>query len=123
MKRFKPYQSKGNAKSIAKMTIEVADKIAQEKVQRDREAFGNIAIRTIVAASMITLHDEFGFGSQRLQRYQDRMEEHLECINSGVITLQELEETTKRMEEKANLNLKEKTEYTEWREGKMNNLR
>lgn len=52
-----------------------------------------------IAVALETLHDEFGFGDVRLQRFADRLIVKLEAINSGYASYGDLME---------NLNIKEK---------------
>lgn len=52
-----------------------------------------------IAVALETLHDEFGFGDVRLQRFADRLILKLEAINAGYASYKDLIE---------NLNIKEK---------------
>lgn len=74
---------------------------AERQYNEHKKLFCDRAIECVVTASIITLHDEFGFGGKRLQQYQDRMENLLECITSGTISFEELVETTEKLNEKA----------------------
>lgn len=104
-----------NPKGMAPLVAELVDKEANRRVEEIKKLFGETAIRTITAASMVALHDKFGFGQERLNRYQQAVEEHLVCINWGIITLEDLEETCNRLQEKAKLNLDADTGYIEYR--------
>ena len=80
---------------------EDAIKEAKRQYDKHKEVFCDRAIECVVTASVITLHDEFGFGQKRLDLYQERMENLLECITTGNITLGDLKETVNRLNEKA----------------------
>lgn len=61
-----------------KVLVEVFDKAVRE------------AIRVMTYVSAISLHDEFGFGAKRIQKYIDKVKNQLMCIDSGTVTAQDI---------------------------------
>lgn len=105
-RRLEREQAKG--KATYTLTLDAMNEFKREVLKEaDRQynehkkLFCERAIECVVTASVIALHDEFGFGEKRLKQYKDRMENLLECINTGNITYDELVETTNRLNEKA----------------------
>lgn len=105
-RRIEKEQAKG--KATYNMTAQQMNQFKQEvlneaerQYNEHKKAFCERAIECVVTASVVALHDEFGFGEKRLNQYQQHMENLLECITTGNITLDELKETTKRLNEKA----------------------
>lgn len=111
MKHIQQKNAKNMAKLALSLTKQQNDKKVEEAIERTKEEFGHIAIRAITAASMVALHDQFMFGPKRLEKYQKAVEEHLECITWGVITLEELEALTNNLEERATINLQDETDF------------
>lgn len=88
-------------RKIKEDAMNEALKEANRQYEESRQAFVNTAIECVICASYITLHDRFGFGQQRLQEYENRMEDILECITTGTITFNELKETRNHLNDKA----------------------
>ncbi|WP_053983405.1 hypothetical protein [Niameybacter massiliensis] len=63
----------------------------QRQIQADRQAFGMTACKAVTAMALVVLHDEFGFGPKRLQRFQNLVENQADCITGGFCTLNDLE--------------------------------
>lgn len=59
------------------------------------EAIKNMTFDTYLLMSMWTLHNDFGFGQQRCQRFHDRFADHTECMGEGLITWPDLQEQLK----------------------------
>ena len=105
-RRLEKEQAKGN--KTYNMTAHQMNQLkndaiaeAERQYNEHKKLFCERAVECVVTASVIALHDEFGFGEKRLKQYQERMENLLECITTGNITLEDLKETTKRLNEKA----------------------
>lgn len=75
----------------------------QRQIQADRQAFGNTAVKLVTSMALVVLHDTFGFGSTRLQRFQDAMESQAECITGEYCTLEELANLAEEMAGKVHL--------------------
>ena len=59
------------------------------KMESARKAFTQIRENTadlVMAMTLATLRDEFGFGTKRLQRYIERFEGKMDCINEDYVT-------------------------------------
>ena len=59
------------------------------KMESARKAFTQIRENTadlVMAMTLATLRDEFGFGAKRLQRYIERFEGKMDCINDDYVT-------------------------------------
>lgn len=48
-----------------------------------------LTIDTVLTLAMVTLHDEFGFGHERLIRFRDRFMLKIECLNHSLTTWQD----------------------------------
>lgn len=86
-------------RKITGLDLNVSHKEMEEATQQMR----NMMMDTIMSFSMGILHDEFGFGHDRLQRFMDRFEAGAELLNSGAITWQQIIENT---QETTGINLK-----------------
>lgn len=47
-------------------------------------------IESFLALVCETLYDEFGFGDVRLNRFKDRLQNKLECINSDLVDFEDI---------------------------------
>ena len=45
---------------------------------------------------LIVLRDDFGFGKQRLERFEDRLMEQYECFDEGYIDLETLKKVIRQ---------------------------
>ena len=82
---------------------------AEREYNKNRQAFIKATIECVIAASTIALNDLWGFGPKRLQDYEDKMENLLECVTTGTITFEELKETRNHLNEKAKYKLENKS--------------
>ena len=80
--------------------VEMANKEAQKQVQEIKSTMLNTAITCIESALCIVLHDKLGYGKVRIQRIVDELENQLDCILSGTVTLAELENLKSELLEK-----------------------
>lgn len=55
----------------------------------------NRAFILLLGLPLITLHDKFGFGKVRLERFMDELLKQYESFDEGYITLEDLIETIK----------------------------
>lgn len=63
----------------------------QELMYRQQERKNNNDIfKIMLTISMYTLHDRYGFGNKRLERYMDHVNETLDFINDGYITMNDI---------------------------------
>ena len=82
---------------------------AKKEYDKNRQAFIKATIECVIAASTIALNDLWGFGPKRLQDYEDKMENLLECVTTGTITFEELKETRNHLNEKAKYKIENKS--------------
>lgn len=80
--------------------VEMANKEAQKQVQEIKSTMLNTAINCIESALCIVLHDKLGYGKVRIQRIINELENQLDCIVSGTVTLDELENLKSELLEK-----------------------
>lgn len=66
------------------------DKGVEERVKQVRDTTLSMAITSISSAFTISLHDEYGFGPQRLQNLISKVQLQFECIEAGTVTLEEM---------------------------------
>lgn len=78
-------------------------KEVERRTAENRALFGGIAIKLITSASMVVLHDNFGFGAKRLQRFQERVEEQCECISGGYCSIEDLKQLADELAKKVGL--------------------
>ena len=78
-------------------------KEVERRTAENRALFGGIAIKLITSASMVVLHDDFGFGAKRLQRFQERVEEQCECISGGYCSIEDLNQLAEELAKKVGL--------------------
>lgn len=77
----------GLKEEIKKRNITGLDlNISHKEMEVATTQMRNMMLDTIMAFSMGIMHDEFGFGHDRLQRFMDKFQEGAELLNSGVIT-------------------------------------
>lgn len=82
---------------------------ARMEYDKKRQEFVKSTIECVITASTIALYDLWGFGPKRLQDYEDKMENLLECVTTGTITFEELKETRNHLNEKAKYKLENKS--------------
>lgn len=64
-------------RNATRIPVAVSRKACDECIQKIKEN----TVDTVIILSAVTLHDEFGFGAQRLKRFQERFEYKAECIS------------------------------------------
>lgn len=58
-------------------------RVSQKDLDKFTEGAKNMLLDTILVLSCVTLHDEFGFGHDRLNRYKERFNLKAECIGEN----------------------------------------
>ena len=91
----------GGAEALAEeMRIRGVTGISMNLTLREVEEALNpikdMTIRTLLAMSVATLRDEYGFGKERLQRYIDRFMDKTDCLAAGWVTWKDLCETIEK---------------------------
>lgn len=66
-------------------------KAVNKKILEDREAFGQVAVKTFASIALITLNKKFGFGPRRLQKFQKEFEFQCECLTGSFCSLEDME--------------------------------
>jgi hypothetical protein len=56
----------------------------------------NYATDCIYASVLMVLHDKFGFGAIRCQRFLKQVEEQVDCVNKGYLSLDDIKETVSK---------------------------
>lgn len=56
----------------------------------------NYATDCIYASVLMILHDKFGFGATRCQRFLKQVEEQVDCVNKGYLSLDDIKETVSK---------------------------
>ena len=84
--------------------------IQQIKTDAVREATSN-AFTLLLGLPLITLHDKFGFGKVRLERFMDELLKQYESFDAGYITLNDLIETIKEETGVSIIQKKERKKY------------
>lgn len=103
----------GLQEEIKKRNITGLDlNISHKEMEIATQQMRNTMMDTIMAFSMGILHDEFGFGHDRLQKFMDRFEDGADLLNSGVITWNDI---IKNTEESTGINLKIRRNETDVR--------
>lgn len=80
---------------------EASEKAFTEQLEVIKNEWCKTAIDVIMNCMLMALHDEYGFGRKRLQRLQSKAENHMECMNQGYVTLEELRDINNVICEKA----------------------
>ena len=62
---------------------EIPFKISNNDLQKFTDNAKNMMLDTVLILASMTLHDEFGFGRERLQRFIKRFNFKAECIGEG----------------------------------------
>lgn len=76
---------KGNVKTY---TLTDAQ-IKEIKASAAKEAI-EVAVKAMLGLPLIVLRDDFGFGKQRLERFEDRLIQQFRCFDEGYIDLETL---------------------------------
>lgn len=64
--------------------------MSQKELDQALLPIKELTIRTLLAMSIATLRDEYGFGKDRLQRFVNRFMEKTTCLEEGWVTWQEI---------------------------------
>lgn len=83
-------------KYVANAAKEISEE-ANKQVQEIKTTMLKTAISCMESALCIVLSDELGFGKVRIQRIIDKMENQLDCIISGNVSLEEMEKEKERL--------------------------
>lgn len=76
--------------NLCKATSVVIKREIESAVMRDRLAFSETATDVIINMTLVSLHDEFGFGKKRLIQFQEKLQSHADCIVDGYVSIEEL---------------------------------
>lgn len=105
-RRLEREQQKNKAVyTVTREQLEARDKMIEEEISKHYEKQVNeikttmlsTAISCIESTICIVLSDELGFGKTRIQRIVNRLEDQLDCIISGNVTLEDLEKEKERL--------------------------
>lgn len=64
--------------------------LTQEELIQALNPIKDMTVRTILAMSVATLRDEYGFGRERLQRFIDRFMRKTDCLTDDFITWRDI---------------------------------
>ena len=64
--------------------------LSQKELEQALTPIKDLTIRTLLAMSVSSLRDEYGFGKERLQRFVDRFMKKTECLMSGWVTWKDI---------------------------------
>lgn len=64
--------------------------LTQEELIQALNPIKDMTIRTMLAMSVATLRDEYGFGRERLQRFIDRFTRKTDCLAANFITWRDI---------------------------------
>lgn len=76
--------SKKNMSAFAELMMR------QQENKQNNEVF-----KVMLTIAMYTLHDKYGFGNKRLERFMDHVNETLDYINDDYITMNDIQEVLK----------------------------
>ena len=71
--------------------------VSHKEMEQATAQMRNMMLDTIMAMSIGILHDEFGYGHDRLQRFIDKFQEGAELLAEGVITWEQIIENTEEV--------------------------
>lgn len=75
---------------LAKGASVVIKREIETAVKKDREEFGSVASELLNCMALVVLHDKFGFGTTRLNRFQEAFELQADCITEDYVTLDDM---------------------------------
>lgn len=64
--------------------------LSQRELEQALTPIKDLTIRTLLAMSVSSLRDEYGFGKERLQRFVDRFMKKTECLMAGWVTWKDI---------------------------------
>jgi hypothetical protein len=71
--------------------------VSHKEMEQATAQMRNMMFDTVMAMSMGILHDEFGYGHDRLQRFIDKFQEGAELLAEGVITWEQIIENAEEV--------------------------
>ena len=83
---------------------QLSDFLAIERrlaIKEVHKAWGESASKVFLAAMKIVLHDKYNFGEKRLSYIEQQIEQQLDCIIEGCVTVEEMEEAAIKLNAKA----------------------
>lgn len=81
-----------NQAELNKETNRRIKKILETEIVKYKQAATKEAMLLILPIAFTALHEAYGFGEKRLQRFADCFMLHMECINAGVTDLEQYKE-------------------------------
>ena len=69
---------------------QVVDELVMETLEKERRKIKREMLNRIMGSVIITMHDEFGIGKQRINRFIDRLNSNYICIDDGLVTLEDM---------------------------------
>lgn len=80
-------------KGLSPATKMRSRRLYDSEVKRTAESALSLSlIESFLALACETLSDEFGFGDKRLNQFKDRLESKLDCINSELVSFEDIKE-------------------------------
>jgi predicted GNAT family N-acyltransferase len=70
---------------------DTADKVLKECLAAQHKTISNTAVNATAVMMFNVLYDKFGFGKTRLKRLWDELNNMSECVNSGMVSIKDLE--------------------------------
>jgi hypothetical protein len=71
--------------------------VSHKEMEKATSQMRNMMLDTVMSMSMGILHDKFGFGHDRLQKFMDAFQDGAELLNDGVITWQQIIDNTEEV--------------------------
>ena len=75
----------------------VSINVSHKEMEKATSQMRNMMLDTVMSMSMGILHDKFGFGHDRLQKFMDAFQDGAELLNDGVITWQQIIDNTEEV--------------------------
>ena len=82
---------KGNVRTYTLTDVQ----IKEIKASAAKEAI-EVSVKAMLGLPLIVLRDDFGFGKQRLERFEDRLIQQFRCFDEGYIDLETLKKSSSR---------------------------
>jgi len=86
----KKKEKKGKKTPTYVVTYEDIQNYIKQGYEKGRKDSVQMATDFALAVPLLTLHDDFGFGSVRLERFLNKSEKTYEGINEGYLTIQDI---------------------------------
>ena len=81
-------RANGIKENVSTYTLTDAQ-IKEIKASAAKEAI-EVSVKAMLGLPLIVLRDDFGFGKQRLERFEDRLIQQFRCFDEGYIDLETL---------------------------------